>query len=673
MARAFLLEYCVAKLYVLSVFGYEDIWISKALEANSGILSKSGIEIAERDKDFLDYTHHTGLWLQPQNTMERLHAIKNRLAQGYSQLVFSSFAPPEMHENMARSLWKAGISQEQVWRGIIVARPANIYESYCKTCYGYLDDGLMKILQMRIHAIIPILLQNMASFGSERTHIIPDMSEFASVHNAMSLLEKLFAEWGADIPTNLPAPIFHNRCLNSASAIRMLNSTRVRDNDWPAIDTAGMLKIMQTLDEKWFPESCLSIHDRKRFAVEQKLIDAQTRIEKLCNVEKGAMHVPQWFESAPGLGQHDALDMERMREFADKLADEDKVALSKRFENDRQFLSPDQKRLQDLVNLKSRDSGQCAHIEVMPEQPVLTVVTMTYNHEKYIGQCLDSVLAQETGFPVRHLVLDHYSRDKTPEIVAAYAAKHSSITPVLLGRSNTWRSNVQELFIRCQSEFVALCDGDDYFLNSNKLQKQVDFLRQNPQCSLVFHPVMVTFENGREPFFYPPLKSLPRGMQKEYYLADLTRANLIQTNSVVYRWRFRNGLPEWFRPDLCPGDWYWHLLHAEVGKIGFLNEVMSVYRRHSGALYNNAFTDSVEHNRKTGMASLEAYKVYNDHFHGRYFLRFGNLAAGVLSDFTEIAQNEGDSSLLDEAIKRYPEFARHFLDICEKQKNAQSE
>lgn len=662
----------MAKLYVLSVPGYEDIWISKALEANSDILLKAGIEIAERDKDFLDYTHHTDLWRHPQNNMERLCAIKNRLSQGYSQVVFSSYLRPSMHENMANALWKAGIPQEQAWRGLIVARPANIFESFCKTYYGILDDDVIKSFQERIRAITPILLQNTASFGHENTHILPDMSESATVTNAIAVLERLFIEWGAEPPKNLPAPIFHNRCFNAASSIRLLNSTRVRDNDWPEIDTPKVLEIIQDLDKKWFPESCLSLHLRRNFIKDPTLAEAQAKIENLCNLEKGALNAPQWFETGPGLEQNEALSMERMLEFADKLSDEDKVALAKRFENDKQFLSRDQKHLLDIIQLKSRDSGQCAHIEVSPAQPVLTVVTMTCNHEKYIGECMDSVLMQKTDFPVRHLVLDHYSRDKTPDIIAEYSLKHPSIIPVLLGRSNMWRSNVRELFIRCQSEYVALCDGDDYFLDKDKLQIQVDFLRQNPQCSLVFHPVMVTFEDGREPFFYPPLNSLPRGMRKEYYLSDLTRGNLIQTNSVVYRWRFRDGLPEWFRADLCPGDWYWHLLHAEMGKIGFLNRVMSVYRRHSGALFNHAFTDSIEHSRKTGMASLEAYKAYDAHFKGRYFLRFGNLAAGILSDFTEIAQNEGDFSLLDEAVKRYPEFARHFLDIYEKQKNVQT-
>lgn len=154
---------------------------------------------------------------------------------------------------------------------------------------------------------------------------------------------------------------------------------------------------------------------------------------------------------------------------------------------------------------------------------------------------------------------------------------------------------------------------------------------------------------------------LPRGVRSKYYLADLLKGNLIQTNSVVYRWRFRDGLPDWFRSNLCPSDWYWHLLHAETGKLGFLPEIMAVYRRHPGSYYSQAFLNQVEHRRRHGMAELETYKAMNEHFKGRYFRSFASMANGVFVDFLEIQTREGNSSLLDEASARYPDFALNFL------------
>ncbi len=73
---------------------------------------------------------------------------------------------------------------------------------------------------------------------------------------------------------------------------------------------------------------------------------------------------------------------------------------------------------------------------------------------------------------------------------------------------------------------------------------QVDFLRENKDCSVCFHPVHVKFENGqRNDFIFPMLEQLPRKSKQRFYLADLVQGNFIQTNSVVYRWRFRDGLP----------------------------------------------------------------------------------------------------------------------------------
>ncbi|MDE6735698.1 MAG: hypothetical protein K2J64_09560, partial [Desulfovibrio sp.] len=143
--------------------------------------------------------------------------------------------------------------------------------------------------------------------------------------------------------------------------------------------------------------------------------------------------------------------------------------------------------------------------------------------------------------------------------------------------------------------------------------------------------------------------------------ADLMNGNFIQTNSVVYRWRFREGLPDWFRPDVCPGDFYWHMLHAETGKIGFIPEIMSVYRRHANAFYAKAFTSSMELRRDHGMAELAAYHAYNEHFGNRYFRSLSRLANGVFEDFLRIHLLENDDRLFNAAVEKYPEFAKSFL------------
>ncbi|CAK7025408.1 MAG: hypothetical protein DELT_02561 [Desulfovibrio sp.] len=141
---------------------------------------------------------------------------------------------------------------------------------------------------------------------------------------------------------------------------------------------------------------------------------------------------------------------------------------------------------------------------------------------------------------------------------------------------------------------------------------------------------------------------------------------MIQTNTVMYRWRFRDGLPEWFRSDLIPGDWYWHLLHAEVGKIGFINKIMSVYRRHKKSVYYSAEINTRLHRTKTGAQELEVYSVVNKHFNGKYASILGDMANGVFSDVLLYANETGDSNIFDAIVEKYPEFAAHFLESLKK-------
>lgn len=300
---------------------------------------------------------------------------------------------------------------------------------------------------------------------------------------------------------------------------------------------------------------------------------------------------------------------------------------------------------------------------VWPPSPAkVTVLTLTRNQKEMISVTMDSVLAQRTNFPVEHMVVDDCSVDGTQDVIAAYAEKYEQIKPVFLRQKSRRGQNVTALFSRCRSPYVALCDGDDYFSDPLKLQTQVDFMEAHPECGLCFHPVKVIYEDGsgRERL-YPPLEEMPRGVREFYYLSDLLRVNFIQTNSVMYRWRFTQGLPEWFVPDLVPGDWYWHLLHAERGKIGFINKVMSVYRRHTASLFYASEISPKANRLKHGLSELRTYDVINRHFKGRYAKVLQSLANNVFANLLEHSMQTGEDTLLTVAKERFPELAREFF------------
>ncbi len=297
------------------------------------------------------------------------------------------------------------------------------------------------------------------------------------------------------------------------------------------------------------------------------------------------------------------------------------------------------------------------------KNPKLTVLTLCYNHEKYIKKCIESVQAQKTDFPIKHIIVDHASIDKSREIIGEYAKKYDNIIPYFFNIHEGGGTNVELLFKLADTEYVSLCDGDDYFKDPLKLQKQVDLLEANPSASLCFHPVQVVYEDEpNRTRVYPTEEILPRGKRPFYYLSDMFKANLIQTNSVVYRWRFKEGLPKWFRPDLVPGDWYWHLLHAETGKIAYIDELMSVYRRHKQSLYKEGeYENTVKHRLAHGMRELEFFDVVSKHFKNKFDSEILILTNGIFSSYVQHYVDHQDDSFLNNAVEKYPLFAKFFL------------
>lgn len=297
----------------------------------------------------------------------------------------------------------------------------------------------------------------------------------------------------------------------------------------------------------------------------------------------------------------------------------------------------------------------------MKHEVSVDVLSLAYNQEKYIGECIESVLAQKTDFPVRHIIVDDASTDNTANIIAEYANAHPDrIMPIFL-QKRTRGNNVATLFRMCDSKYAALCDGDDYFTDPLKLQKQVDFLEAHPECALCFHPVSVVYEDGSPSRIYPTENMLRGGARPLYTIKDLLHGNMIQTNSVMYRWRFQDGLPSWFDPTLVPGDWYWHLLHAETGLIGYLPDNMATYRRHPASLYATAESDHVMHRAKHGFKEMRVYDVCDKHFRGRYHDDFQILANGIFADWVKIFCDSDEDTLLQEGVKEFPLFARQFL------------
>ncbi|MCX7549975.1 glycosyltransferase family 2 protein [Xanthomarina sp. F2636L] len=227
-------------------------------------------------------------------------------------------------------------------------------------------------------------------------------------------------------------------------------------------------------------------------------------------------------------------------------------------------------------------------------KPLLSICCTTYNHEKYIKETLDGFLAQQTSFPIEIIVHDDASIDKTAEIIREYAAKDSRIVPILQ-TVNQYSQNIKPwanyVFPKVQGKYIALCEGDDYWTDPLKLQKQVDFLENNDDFELCFHNSKKYFQ-GKGEF---EINTASSRMPSVTTVIDLVDYCFIATPTVVIRNNFK--LPDWF--DYSPvGDWPLFFIQVGDGKIKKLDDYMAVYRVHEKGMW-------------TGKSEIE--KMQTDH------------------------------------------------------------
>ena len=656
----------MSRLHIIHDLSPSRLWLFASVHGNRELLRTHGIELGPLGSWACELApSHLAFWSMksdksavPTYISKMLNELIGQLESGYDVLLLSGVPSILAHQSFRRLCQQhSALARHNVRILFILGRPACVLEQRYRDALSLLPEKLGLALVKSYGALPALVRDARQAWGKNNVRLLANVSASPVAQQQNDVAQGLFDF--LDCPNYRPLRRLprHPLCLGSHAARRLSRAMEVRENAWPYLDEGLFMDSLSIMDCQWGTEPVSP--KKMRDILIQGAANDLRELEEMLALEPGALDCPDWLAEQPEVKFAAPLPDERLQSFAAALPSQVREPLRQRFANDARLLTPDQEALsQALASLTPAD----AMVISEPIPPVeMAVLTMTYNHEAYIAQCMGSVLAQQTSFPVRHIVLDHHSADATPSVVAAYAARHPSIHPVLLSQ-RVPSENVMGLFLRCRTKYVALCDGDDYFTDPLKLQKQVDFLESHPHCALCFHPVAVVYENDdNPPGIYPPFSMLPRGVHEEYYLSDLFRGNMIQTNSAVYRWRFQEGMPGWFRPDLCPGDWYWHLLHAEMGKIGFLPEVMSAYRRHKKALFATASVSSMEHRRVHGLAELAVYWAVNEHFRNRYFRSLTMLANGVFADFLKIYAEEGDQTLLDQASNAFPKFAQCFL------------
>lgn len=212
-------------------------------------------------------------------------------------------------------------------------------------------------------------------------------------------------------------------------------------------------------------------------------------------------------------------------------------------------------------------------------EPLVSVCCITYNHEKYIADALESFLMQKTEFPIEIIIHDDASTDNTANIIKKYEKKYPDIIRPIYQIENQYSKGKNPLrdFVRplIKGKYAATCEGDDFWIETTKLQKQVEFLENNPDYIMCFHKVKVVNTNKE---FTGRLLGLSTRCSKEISIKDMAKGGVVHISSQLIRSEvYKEPIPAWIK-HAKHGDYANALFFAAEGRIYYIDEVMSAYR-----------------------------------------------------------------------------------------------
>lgn len=244
----------------------------------------------------------------------------------------------------------------------------------------------------------------------------------------------------------------------------------------------------------------------------------------------------------------------------------------------------------------------------LPEYPILSILCTTYNHEKYIATAVEGFIKQQIDFSFEILIHDDASTDNTPSLIRQYQSNYPHLIRAVLQRENQKTNHHSSIAgVMSRGKYIAICEGDDYWIDSQKCKKQIEYLENNPDIIATTHLVKIVDQNNSElaDLRYPECPD-------EYYTLDHYKRGLLpgQTGSIVMRNIFQNTFFDssiLYQLPQHPGDRPLAFLLAAHGKVFVFQKVMSAYRYVSNE--GSSFSASVNKGNKRHYSKIKQ-KLY---------------------------------------------------------------
>lgn len=266
-------------------------------------------------------------------------------------------------------------------------------------------------------------------------------------------------------------------------------------------------------------------------------------------------------------------------------------------------------------------------INQIREDTKVTVVCITYNHEEFIREALDSFLMQKTDFEYQIFVGEDKGPDSTADIVREYAEKYPDKIVAFLREENMGaQHNLVNLCEQAKTPYIAICEGDDYWIDENKLQKQYDYMEANQDVRICFARAEISApedwflrgyfkENKAGKLVYPECDPLCPKMKKNKVLTftnnDFIRMFIAHSSTLFYRYDYNVQIPEWYYDGII-GDISLFLMQLGDGICAMLPDIVSVYRRSDVGVYMSGSMD--EHFIKTRLEWIRIMRGMIDYY-----------------------------------------------------------
>ncbi len=216
----------------------------------------------------------------------------------------------------------------------------------------------------------------------------------------------------------------------------------------------------------------------------------------------------------------------------------------------------------------------------------VSVLCCTYNHERFIEAALEGILGQNTNFDFEVIVADDASTDRTQEIITRFQKKYPArMSKTILRQKNVGiGENYYDALTKAEGEYLAVCDGDDCWTDSGKLQMQVDFLEKNPDCAVVCTDFVSHYvdDRDREDSVFKVVQYAGRTKQ-HYTLRDLIFSRFIASCTLMMRWQLHGRVPDFLRAYRVI-DFPLEMIHASMGYIGVIEQCTARYNVHRSSV-----------------------------------------------------------------------------------------